>query len=235
MHSNSTIDLNKITTIIFDVDGTLYDQSRLRKKMAVALLRYYAIRPWKLKDVLILHHFRAEREKMAGATCGNLEMAQYDWCAAKGNFSLDRIRQVVNHWMFQFPTKYLAACTYPGVKSFFKVLRENNIRIGIYSDYEAVEKLNAMDLAADLVISSTHKDVDRLKPNPEGLLYITQKLGVKPEECLFIGDREELDGECAKSAGMPYLIVDKKPFNEFDFYHVLTKKLQSSKAKPEFV
>ncbi|KAA3436787.1 HAD family hydrolase [Rufibacter hautae] len=235
MQNNSTIDFNKVTTIIFDVDGTLYDQSKLRKKMALALLRYYALRPWKMKDVLILHHFRAEREKMAGATCGNLEKAQYDWCAAKGNFRPDRIRQVVDHWMFRFPTKYLASCTYPGVKSFFSVLRENNIKIGIYSDYEAVEKLKAMDLDADLVVSSTHKEVDRLKPNPEGLHYITQKMGVKPENCLFIGDREELDGECALKAGMPYLIVEKKPFNEFNFYDVLTKKLQGRKVRQEVV
>ncbi|MBC3539183.1 HAD family hydrolase [Rufibacter sediminis] len=234
MQHNLTVDFQKITTVIFDVDGTLYTQSKLRKKMLISLLRHYALRPWKAKDLLILHHFRAEREKRAGYS-GNLENAQYEWCAAKGNFAPDRIREVVNYWMFQFPNKYLAACVYPGVRKFFQVLQENNITIGIYSDYEAVEKLEAMHLKADLVVSSTNKAVDRLKPNPEGLLYIVDKLGVTPQECLFIGDREELDGECAIKAGMPYLIVDKKEFSQFDFYDKLTRQFLISKTNKELV
>ncbi|RNI25591.1 HAD family hydrolase [Rufibacter latericius] len=234
MQSISPVDFQKIKAVIFDVDGTLYNQSRLRKKMLFSLMRHYALKPWQLKDMLILHHFRAEREKKSGAT-GDLENAQYAWCASKGNFPIDRIKKVVQFWMFQFPNKYLPGCVYPGVKAFFEALQKKGIKIGIYSDYEAVEKLKAMNLNADVVVSSTSKLVDQLKPNPKGLLYIMAQLGVSPDECLFIGDRQELDGECAIRAGMPYLIVDKKPFNEFDFYHLLTQNLERSRTKKELV
>lgn len=225
MNIKSPIRWDSIKVVIFDVDGTLYTQSRLRKKMAYALLAHYSVRPWRLQDILILHHFRAEREKRTGHAGGDLENAQYLWCAQKGNYSLDRIRQVVDQWMFTFPNQYLAACMYPGTQRFFAKLRSLDIKIAIYSDYKAHDKLKAMDLEADLIVSSTDPEIDRLKPDSKGLLYIADKLGVLPQECLFIGDRQELDGECAINANMPYLIVDKKPIDSFDFYQQLENTL----------
>ncbi|WP_205499837.1 HAD family hydrolase [Rufibacter psychrotolerans] len=225
MHQEPSPNWEKIKAVIFDVDGTLYTQSRLRKKMLLALVRYYAVRPWRIKDLAILYHFRVEREKKAGFSLGNIEAAQYEWCAEKGSFSIPRIRQVIEHWMFRFPNQYLKACMYPGTKLFFTALGQNGLKTGIYSDYKAADKLKAMELSADIVVCSTDKEVDCLKPNPKGLLYIAEKLGVAPAECLFIGDRVELDAACAMQANMPYLIVEKKPFKQFDFYSNLEKTL----------
>jgi HAD superfamily hydrolase (TIGR01549 family) len=228
MPVKSGLDWSKIKVVIFDVDGTLYTQSKLRKQMLWALLWYYARHPWRLGEMRLLQHFRAEREKRAGDCGGDLANAQYNWCAEKSKYPVAKVREVVNYWMMQFPNQYLGACTYPGTQAFFKALQENNIRIAIYSDYPAHDKLAAMGLPADLVVSSTDPEVDRLKPDPKGLLYITQQLGVQPAECLFIGDRPELDGECARQANMPYLIVEKKPFNQFDFYLNLLKQVNLS-------
>lgn len=227
MDKNSPISWDTIKVVIFDVDGTLYTQSRLRKKMAYALLAHYSIRPWRLQDMMILRHFRAEREKRTGHAGDDLENAQYMWCAQKGNYSPARVKRVVNQWMFTFPNQYLAACMYPGTQSFFAKLKSLNIKIAIYSDYKAHDKLKAMELEADLIVSSTDPEIDRLKPDPKGLLHIANQLGVSPQECLFIGDRQELDGECAINADMPYLIVDKKPFDSFDFYQQLENTLTS--------
>jgi phosphoglycolate phosphatase/putative hydrolase of the HAD superfamily len=197
--------------------------------MLFALMKYYLGRPWRLKEIIILHHFRAERERRPNSQYSNLENAQYIWCAEKCNYSIEAIKKVVEHWIFQFPIKYLKSCVYPGTKAFFNALRKHNIRIAIYSDYKAHNKLKAMDLEADLVVSSTDPEIDRLKPDPQGLLYISQQLNVPPEECLFIGDRQELDGECAIRANMPYLIVEKKPYSQFNFYHKLHTELNRTK------
>jgi phosphoglycolate phosphatase/putative hydrolase of the HAD superfamily len=196
--------------------------------MLFSLLSYYALRPWRVKEMLMLQHFRQEREKRPGHAGPDLENAQYAWCAERGNYKVEAIKKVVNHWMFTYPNKYLAACTYPGTQSFFQALQKSGIKIAIYSDYKAHDKLKAMGLPADLIVSSTDAHIDRLKPDPKGLLHITEKLNVAPQACLFIGDRPELDGECAKRAQMPYLIVEKKPLNTFDFYHKLQKELTLS-------
>jgi len=228
MTKESGVDWRRIKVVIFDVDGTLYTQSKLRKKMLFSLLAYYALRPWRLKEMLMLQHFRHEREKRPGYAGPDLENAQYLWCAERGNYDVAQIKKVVAQWIFNYPNRYLAGCTYPGTKSFFEALQQNNIKIAIYSDYKAHDKLKAMGLPADMVVSSTDPHIDRLKPDPRGLLYIAEQLKVAPQECLFIGDRPELDGECAIRANMPYLIVEKKPLNIFDFYTNLKQELTLS-------
>lgn len=228
MSENLPVNWETTKVVILDVDGTLYTQSRLRKKMAYALLAHYSMRPWRMQDIMILRHFRAQREKRTGHAGGDLENAQYMWCAQQGNYPVERVKQVVDKWMFTFPNQYLAACMYPGTQSFFAKLRSLNIKTAIYSDYKAHDKLKAMNLEVDLIVSSTDSEIDRLKPDPRGLLYIADKLGVSPQQCLFIGDRPELDGQCAINANMPYLIVTKKPFDSFDFYQQLENTLPST-------
>lgn len=226
-----SFDWSKLKVVIFDVDGTLYTQSRLRKKMLFSLLGFYALRPWRIREMLILHHFRAQREKMIHSQYTDLENTQYQWCAQKINLPIEAIKKVVDHWMFTFPIAYLKQCMYPGIHAFFDALRTHHIKIAIYSDYQAQKKLEAMGLQADLVVCSTDPQIDRLKPDPQGLLYIANQLHVRADECLFIGDRYELDGKCAIQAQMPYRIVDKKPYKEFDFYHSITQEMTLNLTK----
>lgn len=230
MSLQSGIQWDRIKAVIFDVDGTLYAQSKLRRRMLYDLLSYYALRPWQLQELRILQRFRVEREKRPGADEPDLENAQYRWCTDNGRVPVDKIKQVVNHWMFQHPNQYLLKCVYPGTHSFFDMLRQQGIKIGIYSDYKAHDKLAAMKLVADVVVSSTDPEINRLKPAPHGLLQVAKRLGLEPIECLFIGDRQELDGACAEQAGMPYLIVDKQPFDRFTFYQTLENQVSNAFA-----
>lgn len=222
------LDWTKVKAVIFDVDGTLYTQSKLRRRMLFDLLGYYALRPWRLDDMLLLRRFRAEREKRPGHQGPDLENAQYAWCADNSRYSVARVRAVVDRWMFRHPNQYLGSCAYPGTASFFDALRQQGIKIGIYSDYPAHDKLVALGLRADIVVSSTDPEIDQLKPNPQGLLHIAAALGLAPAECLFVGDRPELDGICAERAGMPYLIVPPQPFDQFTFYHDLGRAVAAT-------
>lgn len=210
--------------VIFDVDGTLYDQKKLRKRMLVSLLTFFILRPWKYRDLLILHRFRQEREKRNGNVGGDLENRQYEWCAQTTRVSVERIKRVVEYWVFKYPNPYLASYMYPGVKGLFQNLKERGVKIAIYSDYKAVDKISAMGLEADLIVSSTDEIIDRLKPDPKAINYIMNEFNVASDECLFIGDREELDGQCAVNAGVPYQILDKNSDPE-DFFAGIQKKV----------
>jgi len=39
-----------------------------------------------------------------------------------------------------------------------------------------------------------------------------------PENCLFIGDKMERDGDCAQRLGMPFLILNEKTSPEKHFF-----------------
>ena len=67
-----------------------------------------------------------------------------------------------------------------------------------------------LKLNADIEAASTDTEINAFKPDPKGLLFISNKLNMELKDCLFIGDREDTDGICAKNAGMDYLIIDKK-------------------------
>lgn len=213
--------------VVFDLDGTLYDQLKLRKKMLLALIGYYVLRPWKYKDILILYHFRKEREKHAGSELKNLEEEQYEWCLQQVDSSLTEVKKVIDKWIFDFPNRYLQKCSYPGIHSFVEELGKQGISTAVYSDYEVKNKLEKMNIRLNLAVSSTQAEINALKPLPNGLTYILSEMDIKNKaNCLFIGDREELDGECSRAAGIPFLLIDKK--NGQYFYRQLLEKLKNS-------
>lgn len=211
--------------VIFDVDGTLYSQSKLRNKMIRALLGYYIVRPWSVKELLIIYHFRKERELKAGFEGDDLYNQQFEWCAAKMKVPVEKVKAVINKWIFEFPNKYLADCMYPDVKDAFETLRGQQILIAIYSDYDAEEKIRHMNLFADLFISSTDSAINAMKPSPKGLNYIIEKFEMPNKaHCIFIGDRIELDGKCAMEAHVPFILAEKELLSR-NFYKTLSKKI----------
>lgn len=220
----NVIDWEKIKVLILDVDGTLYNQSGLRRRMLYALLKYYLVRPIQFKDLLILYFFRSEREKRAGYCGNNLEIEQYLWCAAKVDAPLERIKKVVSKWMFEFPNPYLYACRYAELYPFLQLLKAYQIKVAIYSDYSAIDKLKALKIEADLVVASTDKEINCLKPKPVALFHIMKHFDVDSAECLYIGDRDELDGICADQAKIRYLNINK--YNSGTLYTVLANSLK---------
>lgn len=218
---------NQLKLVIFDVDGTLYNQKQLRKRMFFAILGYYIIRPWRFREVLLLYHFRKERENRIGFEANNLEDEQYSWCSSKTSLSVKKMKETIDKWMFKYPNRFLKQYMYPGIPILFEELQKQNILIAVYSDYPAAKKMESMGLSADLIISSTDPMINAMKPSPKGVLYILEQLNIQQKDnCLFIGDREELDGTCARNAGVHFLLLDKTSARK-DFYTLLSNRISS--------
>jgi phosphoglycolate phosphatase/putative hydrolase of the HAD superfamily len=230
MFSEKDFNFQLPKAFIFDVDGTLYDQSRLRLFMLLEVITFLALHPLRAKDFKILLDFRKNRELNEFDLSGDIDNQQYLMVAQRSGVTPKRVRHLVQNWMFERPLKYLPRCLYPGVLKLFSNLQERNISIGVFSDYPSQSKLDVLGLSADVTVCSADKEVDFLKPNPKGLLITAKKLGVPIYECLFIGDRDDKDGECARRAGMRCLILDKKnpnAPNRFGTYHELNVWLNS--------
>jgi len=200
--------------VIFDIDGTLYDQRKLRLRMLSDMFAALLGHPRNLYDFKIIWDFRKIREKNLFLSETGIKERQYIWGAEVSGVPVERVKNVVKKWMFEKPLRHLFACRFKGTAELFDYLKKNKIRIGIFSDYPVIQKLEALKLAADEVVCSLDEDVDRLKPNPKGLYVAAKKLRVPVCDCLFIGDRDDKDGECARRAGMPFMILDRKQ----DFY-----------------
>ena len=195
---------------IFDLDGTLYSQTKLRLFMVLEMGKVLLRSPSRAADLKIVWNFRKIRGKNRELATWNLEEEQYNWGAKASDVSPHSVRQVVQEWMYDRPLPYLARCRYRGVKELFALLRDKGIGVGIFSDYPAHAKLEALGLDSDVVVTATRKEVNRLKPHPKGLLLTAAELHTPIKACLFIGDQDGKDGECARRAGMPYIILSSR-------------------------
>lgn len=201
------LERGRYKAFLFDVDGTLYDQPMMRKRMALELGGFLLARPMRFGDVLILRAFRRLREECREEQNCCLEEAQYQWTAEKLGLDAARVRAVVKEWIFERPLKHLPQCRPPGLAELFARLRENGIKIGVFSDYPVAEKLAALGLTADVTGCATDEAVNRFKPHSAGLEFLCRELTVSARDCVHIGDRAELDGVCSEKCGCDSIIL----------------------------
>jgi phosphoglycolate phosphatase/putative hydrolase of the HAD superfamily len=204
---SSAIHWSAVAGVILDVDGTLYDQAGLRRRMALELLRHHATRPWRVGDLRVLAAFRSERERRALAPETGLAHAQFRWAAEATGVPPERVRSLVERWMEQAPLAHLPALRRPGVAEFLAEVAARRMKSAVFSDYPAHAKLAALGVRVDAVVTAVDPDVDRLKPDPTGLVVAARRLGLPVDRCLFIGDRDDRDGAAARACAMPYRLL----------------------------
>ena len=207
---------HRFRAVLVDIDGTLYDQRPLRTFMALELcLLPFFLRSWtKAKRTIgILRTFRHTREELrhiAGTEELCLEDWQYEATAKKAGVPTEEVCRVVTEWMYRRPLKYLKYCRRKGLEQFFTYATAHNMQIGVFSDYPAQEKIEALGLSewVKLVLCATDKNINAFKPQPKGFHRACEEWNLQPNEVLYIGDRVEVDGEGAIAAGMPCIILD---------------------------
>lgn len=212
-----------VRAVIFDLDGTLYDPRKMRRLMILEMARFAIGHPGRLGDIKVLQDFRRARERNALSAVSDIENRQYFWGARTSGVPEDRVRRIIEDWMLNRPLRYLPSCRYAGIVKLFGRLKEIGIRTGVFSDYPAGKKTEALGLVPDVIVSATDVEVDRLKPDPKGLLVAAGKLETPVGQCLFVGDRDDKDGECARRAGMPYLIMERKRWKRSSESDLLTE------------
>ncbi len=196
--------------VVFDVDGTLYETGRLRRRMAAQLAAHCLGRPRDLGLPRILYWFRRCREELAEEEALGVSRLQYERPSARLGVPPRRVEAVVRDWMLERPLPHLAACRRPGAQRLFALLRAAGRPIGVLSDYPVEAKLAALGLAADAAVSTVDPAVDRLKPHPAGLELLLERLGTSAAQTVVIGDRDDRDGECARRCGCSFLILGKR-------------------------
>jgi FMN phosphatase YigB (HAD superfamily) len=205
-----------VRAVLFDMDGTLYGQELLRLFMVLELASMpvalgslkTASRVWQALRV-----FRQTREELRafGASIECLDNFQYDEAANRLGADPTFIRRAVAEWMFHRPLRYLPLCRRYGSTVFFDWLRECHFPVGVFSDYPARAKLQALGLSGRAwpVLCATDPEINAFKPHPSGFRRACEIWGLAPDEVLYVGDRQETDAVGAAAAGMPNVIVSR--------------------------
>jgi HAD superfamily hydrolase (TIGR01509 family) len=212
-------DPTNLKAIIFDLDGTLYRQDPLRQAMLFRLLRAFATRPLSgLQTFRVLGAYRRAQEHLRDSATSSRPHA--DLAEAQIRLACERTKAdpsfvvaCVARWMEHEPLALLPRYIQPGLVEFLRACRAHGLRLGVLSDYPAEAKLQALGLDGlfDVVLAAQSPHVGVFKPHPRGLLVAAELLGCSPVECVYVGDRTEVDGPAALAAGMPAYIVTQRP------------------------
>jgi HAD superfamily hydrolase (TIGR01549 family) len=205
-----------VRAVLFDVDGTLYHQGSLRLCMALELAALplraspaSARRTWAAVGA-----FRRVREELRelGAAEAPLARLQFERAAARAQMEVDEVEAAVSEWIFRRPLRYLRRCRRAGIEELLGYLASRGILAGVFSDYPAREKLEALGLAEkiSLVACATDAEINAFKPHSRGFVWSCERWGLEPAEVLYVGDRAEVDALGAANAGMPCAILSRR-------------------------
>lgn len=205
--ARAAFDWDDIDLVVFDVDGTLYDQRRLRRHMLIELGKF-SCQTFSLTTLRTLRDFRRCREMLSGGPDGGADYTrlQYELTARWRNITEAEVEAIARDWLEERPLRFLRNCRFDGVAELFDACVGAGKKIGVWSDFPATEKLGALELAAEFVVSSADEMVRRLKPDPSGLKHILANAGVPAQRAILIGDRAERDGVAAQRAGTAVLL-----------------------------
>jgi FMN phosphatase YigB (HAD superfamily) len=208
------VDPSRLTTIVFDVDGTLYRQSPVRRAMLFRLVAAALASPGSgVAAFRALRAYRRAQEMLRGTQVeGALAEAQLRLACEHSGQTEDVVAQIVARWMEREPLVLLERFVEPALRTFLATARTRGLRLGVLSDYPAAAKLAAMGLAEffDVVVTAQDAEVNRFKPHPGGLVEALRRLGAVPAEALYVGDRHDVDGAVARAAGVPCVIVGRR-------------------------
>lgn len=180
-----------IKACIFDMDGTTVDTINSIAYFANKALNKHSlpsIDTEKYKEI-VGDGARVLVERMIKETGGNTEKTDLVFKEYSSTYDNDFL--------------YLAK-PYEGVMELLNELKQRGIKVAILSNKpDGTTKKISNALFGDELIDICLGGVDgmRLKPCTDGLMYIIDKLSLKKEECLYIGDTST-DMKTGKNGGV---------------------------------
>ncbi len=212
----SATPLTPIRAVLWDLDGTLYHQPPLRRRMLIELGKA-ALRQSPAATLRMMRWLRCYRKvretlRAMGHAESSLDRVQFDQPAQQLRTAVEPFETLVRYWMLEHPLPYLRAARFDGSAELLGRLRDKGVRLGVFSDYPVHDKLKALELDGffDVQLAATDESINAFKPHARGFLAGCHALGCQPEEVVYVGDRQDVDAEGAKAAGMRCIILDSQ-------------------------
>ena len=191
-----------IKAIIFDIDGVLLDSFEANLKFFQDLMIKTGYRPPTREEFpAILHLSMMDAIKVLTKSAPEEEIKKI-WEIGRGcevgyDVGLPKTPEGAEEVIEKLSKSYLLGIVTSRIKE---------------SVYES-SKLAKLEKYFKVAVS--YQDTINHKPHPEPLFFAAQKLEVKSEECVYIGDVEN-DIKAARAAGIKVIIYSKNKFDQAD-------------------
>lgn len=123
----------------------------------------------------------------------------------QGDLKLAHLEQALAAYRTFFQTNCLYRIdAYEGIRELLDYLKQKGIQIAVLSNKaqeQTVQNIETVFGKGYFDLITGERDGMNRKPDPAGALYTAQTLGVKPGECLYLGDTNT-DMKTGQAAGM---------------------------------
>lgn len=196
---------------LVDLDGTLYHALGVKLAMASELAAASLLDGF--RTARLLRRFRHEHEALRQnpELLADLQTTPYHRQLERASEACEvttaELQDRVERWMLDRPGKWIRAFRRRRLLAEIRTFRAAGGQTALVTDYPASAKLNALGAASlfDEILANGEDDrIRTLKPSPETFLLAAKLLGVDPQRCLVLGDRDDADGEAARRAGMAF-------------------------------
>ena len=208
-----------LRAVIFDMDDTLVDWGQqtgdwfaIRQEGLRPIYEYLRAAGHSLNDLLELSEAYHKQAELAWSAC-----VPPEWNSPRQINILRNTLQALNLPIDEIDLEHVQRLydwgVYPGVRAFddavtvLQALRSPGIRTGLITNtslpmWMRDVELQALGLLEHLDVRLTAADVGKVKPHPKPFHVALERLGVSPEEAVFVGDRLHDDVAGAQRVGM---------------------------------
>jgi len=196
--------LHNIRGIIFDFDGTLFDNAKIPFHVIAAYP----------PDILRIRRERLVRKRFAGCDFSSSENYYRAFFSTMGKRCWSSPARMRNWFFNRYMPRMVRVLKKhyqprPGIEELFRRFNPDKLKIAVYSDYPFLrERMEAIGLNPGQLPLYGPESFGAQKPAVRPFLRIAGDLGLAPEEILVIGDRNETDGLGAFHAGMRFFCLE---------------------------
>ena len=181
--------------VVFDIDGTLYDNWRM----------YLRSLPFALRHLRLIRAFsKVRRQIRTIRPIDDFCTLQAELLAEELGLSADEARETIDRVIYDdWESRLQGIRISPAVRNLLSYLKEHSsLKVGVLSDFPVDRKLELLDLGGEWGAAVSAEEVGYLKPHPEPFQEVSRRLGVRPEAVLYVGNSYRYDVVGSKGAGM---------------------------------
>lgn len=184
----------KYDAVIFDLDGTLTDTLEDLKNSANFALQSFGFPERTLDEVRSFVGNGVRKLIFRSVPCGTNEKT------AENCLAVFREHYKNNSLVKTKP--------YDGIIPMLEVLKKQGIKTAVVTNKMNEAAQDIVRIFFDGLIEITVGQIDGMaqKPQPDGIEFVLQKLGISKEKAVYVGD-SEVDCITAKNAGIPCIGV----------------------------
>ena len=196
------MNIEKYKAVIFDLDGTLYNNKGLPMKLGLA----------DIPNMWVLGAERKARKNIKGRdlkdAAGVYDALFAEMTAVKRSLTVEKARKWYQekYMPLQVTLLHMYFEPRPLAIELLEAMKARDLKVILYSDYgHETEKVAALGIPQELFdgIVSAAK-MGGLKPCGQSMVRLMEQFGLDAATTLYVGDREDTDGESARAVNMDF-------------------------------